>query len=113
MTECEEGTSVLWYQLFGFVHPTALAGRETAAFCALHHRYGRTIAIIRRILPLPSNHRPPQSDQPCETAIECDTGGCGRRPDRSDRSRRPPRHAGAVRKAPCEGVSLRAPARAG
>ena len=74
----------------------------------------RRSAGARRILPFSFEPaRRSRSDQPCETAIERDTGGFGRCPDRSDRSRRPARHAGAVRTAPCQGVSLRASARAG
>src|SRR5436305_11988798 len=75
-------------------------------FCAVGHIHGRIAALPSRFLPLRSNPPPARPDQPCETAIERDTGGYGRRPDRKDRTRRPARHAGAVRTASCQGVSI-------
>jgi RNA polymerase sigma-70 factor, ECF subfamily len=53
----------------------AIDGRPAIADCGLNHRLRSAIAIFCRILPFPSNHPAAQSDQPCETAIECDTGG--------------------------------------
>src|SRR3984893_10677491 len=109
----EESISVLWYHFLGVDRRRSPDGCPATAFCAVDLTRRRAIAINCRILPFLSNRQATPSDQPCETAIERDTGGFVRRPDRSDRSRRPPRHAGAVRTAPCQGVSFRAPARAG
>src|ERR1700759_3543594 len=102
------GRGDLYYDTFNSLSiVAAVSFWLTAAFRPAYHRDCWQIPLVLEDFCLTSsNLLACQPDQLCETAIECDTSGFGRCPDRSDRPRRPARHVGAVRTGSRWGVSF-------
>ena len=90
-------------RLAGFGLPSGAGTGQPAAACPMARAGGCQISLI---LLEPSGPR----QRPIHEPIACDANDFGRGSDRKDRRRRPARHAGAVRTAPCTGVPVRAAA---